>query len=538
MDCKICELKQRQFYCETCIRTHLRDLRRQTQHFSIDRDEQVARATRSLESVAPARIRRANVSLCQQQLEEIITGLSKLRKENDKKRDRLRLLRETLATRRRNISAAKLHSTSYLASSTTATPAPPLQQAASRERQELNALSSTISRARSGLVQELVEVFNIVEVGGRPPIGGKLGTKGEWTIGNLTLPVPGDMRRYPPDHINAVITNTIHFLSLLTFYLGIKLPFEVSWSSGRLGVGQPWIGAGKGSEAGGWARWTSKYCLHVSASVAPTTTIPPSYNNSRPSKTPESPSSPQSYHVPSSLYTRPLPLSTSPSGQSMAESTYYEELPPSASGMGGTSFMTALAMLIYNVTYLAFTQNVDIPLSQAGDVLSNLWRVCCSSELGRRSHETMPLLPPPTPATFPLEFAQLLQATTAKPTSRAPRGKSKTSSSPSLPPPPPPPPPPPTTPTTPVRTRPERTLTAPPLTKPSLSGLGMNALKNMATGHVRRSSAAMMNASIIRHHDLIIEEDEDEEGWNLVDTRGDDDDDDDDDGFGAEDGWR
>jgi hypothetical protein len=119
-------------------------------------------------------------------------------------------------------------------------------------------------------VQELVEVFNVVEVGGRPPIGGKAGTKGEWTIGDLILPVPGDIRRkfltiavsmftypstgYPPDHINAVITHTIHFLSLLTFYLGIKLPFEISWTGNKLGVGQPSIGAGRGGESGGWAK--------------------------------------------------------------------------------------------------------------------------------------------------------------------------------------------------------------------------------------------------------------------------------------------
>lgn len=77
---------------------------------------------------------------------------------------------------------------------------------------KLTQLSDTIARARSGLVQELVEVFSVVEVcveglsmfllandcaqvGGRPPIGGKAGTKGEWTIGGLVLPVPGDMRR-------------------------------------------------------------------------------------------------------------------------------------------------------------------------------------------------------------------------------------------------------------------------------------------------------------------------------------------------------
>ena len=40
-----------------------------------------------------------------------------------------------------------------------------------------------------------VRNLNGVEVGGRPPLGGKAGTKGEWTIGGLVLPVPGDMRR-------------------------------------------------------------------------------------------------------------------------------------------------------------------------------------------------------------------------------------------------------------------------------------------------------------------------------------------------------
>ena len=93
---------------------------------------------------------------------------------------------------------------------------------------------------------------------------------------------------YPPDHINAVITHTLHFLFLLAFYLGVKLPFEVVWSrsstppspsssssasnpptyplgpqakwreaerpNGLLGVSTPGIGAVRGSESGGWAR--------------------------------------------------------------------------------------------------------------------------------------------------------------------------------------------------------------------------------------------------------------------------------------------
>jgi hypothetical protein len=59
---------------------------------------------------------------------------------------------------------------------------------------------------------------------------------------------------YPPDHINAVITHTIHFLGLLTFYLGVKLPFEIVWNGKKFGVSQPWIGAGKGGESGSWAK--------------------------------------------------------------------------------------------------------------------------------------------------------------------------------------------------------------------------------------------------------------------------------------------
>ncbi|KAF8878784.1 UV radiation resistance protein and autophagy-related subunit 14-domain-containing protein [Infundibulicybe gibba] len=370
MDCKNCELRQRQFFCENCLRTHLRDLRLQTKRFASERDDQVSRASKALEGMQISRSRRASVSDYQRRVDEITGGLAKLRRENDQKRDRLRVLRETLASRRRTLSAAKLHP-------------PPSTQSAARETQELISLSLAISRARSGLVQELVEAFNVVEVGGRPPIGGKAGTKGEWTIGDLILPVPGDIRRYPPDHINAVITHTIHFLSLLTFYLGIKLPFEITWSGKKLGVGQPWIGAGRGSETGSWARWHTKHPLHLSS----TPVVSPS---------------------PGESDNKRLPVSTT-----MTES--FVEADPSPQ----MSFTTALAMLLYNVSYLAFTQNVDVPLNQAGDVLSNLWSVCCSSELGRKSHETTPLLPPPTPPGFPLDFAQLLQATTANPASRA-----------------------------------------------------------------------------------------------------------------------
>lgn len=69
-----------------------------------------------------------------------------------------------------------------------------------------------------------------------------------------------------------MITHTVHFLTLLAFYLGIKLPFEVVWgqsstppasgSAGLLGVGVPWIGAIKGGESGGWARYAAALVRH------------------------------------------------------------------------------------------------------------------------------------------------------------------------------------------------------------------------------------------------------------------------------------
>ncbi|VDC05840.1 unnamed protein product [Peniophora sp. CBMAI 1063] len=375
MECYNCESRQRQFFCANCVNTHLRDLRLQAHKASTERDEQVRKANVALEVVGAGRVRRAELQDRQSRVEELQAGVTKMKADNDALKLRIKALRENVASRRRTLSQARLY------------PPASAEPLIARETQQLAMLSDTIARARNGLVAELVEVFNIVEVGGRPPIGGKAGTKGEWTIGDLVLPVPGDIRRYPPDHMNAVITHTIHFLGLLTFYLGIKLPFEITWSGGKLGVGQPWIRSIKGTESGSWAKWTSKQCLHVSASA--------------PSTSQEQTASPS--------------LDQSMSG------SYVEAKAPSS------SFTTAYAMLLYDVCYLAHTQAVEVPLSQAGDVLSNLWLVCCSAELGRYSHQTHPLLPPPTPASFPLDFAQLLQATAATPASRARPSRPKTS---------------------------------------------------------------------------------------------------------------
>jgi hypothetical protein len=101
-------------------------------------------------------------------------------------RDRIRGLRQSLSARRQTLTSAKF--------SFSTTPRSHKQDIHATQ-QKLEELSGALARARSGLVQELVEVFHVVEVGGRPPLGGRTGTKGEWSIGNLVSPVPGDIRR-------------------------------------------------------------------------------------------------------------------------------------------------------------------------------------------------------------------------------------------------------------------------------------------------------------------------------------------------------
>lgn len=219
--------------------------------------------------------------------------------------------------------------------------------------------------------------------------------------GLTTIHYPG----YPPDHINAVITHTIHFVGLLTFYLGIKLPFEVNWSGNKLGVGQPWIGAIRGSESGGWAKYV---CIGASYRV---TNLRCRWYRKHP------------LHLTSSTQQAAESTTSRPTVQVTSESYIELDQEPQA------SFTTAFAMLLYNVSYLAFTQNVDVPLNQAGDILNNLWSVCCSSDLGKRSHEAHPYLPPPTPSSFALDFSQLLQATTANPVSRTRPHKTRRRSS-------------------------------------------------------------------------------------------------------------
>ena len=77
-------------------------------------------------------------------------------------------------------------------------------------------------------------------------------------------------------------------------------------------------------------------------------------------------------------------MTSSPRAEAALDESQLEEPEPAGTASaGGASFTTALAMLLYDVCYVAHTQAVEVPLAQAGEVLGNLWAVCCSPELGR-----------------------------------------------------------------------------------------------------------------------------------------------------------
>lgn len=170
------------------------EYRHQTHQSSTVRDEAVSKAINLLPAIAAGRERRANTASTQRRLDEVVEGLAKLRRDNDlskqfpgayyqvlssyyhTERERLQALRTSLATRRRTLAAARL--------------LPALSNAPVTDlMRNLREIHSELIHARGGLVQELVEVFNIAEIRGR----GR--TRSEWTIGGLVLPVPGDMKR-------------------------------------------------------------------------------------------------------------------------------------------------------------------------------------------------------------------------------------------------------------------------------------------------------------------------------------------------------
>jgi len=243
MECSTCNQFRKDFICNDCRQSDTLAHQSRLSQFTSERDALVKGAAEAINGpLYAARAKRADVALLQRRVEEVQQHVGVLRKENDSgasamlfqygcnlyrsiARERISIIRATLSTRRDTLARANVLST-YGQSSPPRTPTPTLpggpprrspfrppsstssasvsdQQAQLDQLKEAHAtLQDALAKARQGLIAELVDVFDLAEVGGRPSLGVRAGTRGEWTIvaPGLVFPVPGDIRR----------TNTIH----------------------------------------------------------------------------------------------------------------------------------------------------------------------------------------------------------------------------------------------------------------------------------------------------------------------------------------
>lgn len=346
-------------------------------------------------------------------------------------RSRLIRTRENIRRRRVNLEAAfDLHEADKEAVKPESTPPSPLDLIKS-QKEALSTAQVALGRSRRVLIRELVQVFDVREARPSKPstraasllspsnaafgVGSVLGSLSRRTgllaspaaalsqsyhpvahappspysppspsssapppvsyaIASLALPAnPADLASLPLEHVQAVLSSLIQFLRLLTFYLGVKLPFEIIWDGGVTdGVGRPWIHAIKGDEEGSWAKYPTPQPL-----------FPPP----PPSSSQGSTSNPQQYD--------PYPIPTAVAvvvGEPSPELlTSHTRLLP--------SFTTAIAMLQYNIAYLLFTQRVPLPYtmpfssSSPPDALRSLIALCFSpsDQVGLFSHSALRL---------------------------------------------------------------------------------------------------------------------------------------------------
>ncbi|KAG8693469.1 hypothetical protein FRC09_010486 [Ceratobasidium sp. 395] len=390
MECPICEHRQRKFICQSCVRTHLRELRAQIAKAGAERQAEVEKAAKLLGSgVERERWARAEKQVLEDQIAALKGELGSRKETNRKARENVEARRHTLRERRDNLAQARTllpSSSSNLVSAAkeevknhsrentipfasgpdppspprrfsrlfhfpTSTAPPPSPPPPRRHRtpdpmaeakQALEDIGDSLAETRSVLVRELAEVYELQEELRQTP-----GGRGErvWTLGRMTLPPPDEITRYKPEQVHTTLYNAIHFMRLTSFYLGVKLPFVIGWGASSriappfddlfipggagqngaqldtinedgeasdatpIGVGTPWIVAGRGlgaSADGGWGKYTTPLALHLPTSsrdnssghdtsnLGPAPTTRPHRNPSRSTSSPNVTSSPKS----------------------------------------------------------------------------------------------------------------------------------------------------------------------------------------------------------------------------------------------------
>ncbi|CAE7207969.1 unnamed protein product [Rhizoctonia solani] len=538
MECPVCEHRQRKFICQGCVRTHLRELRAQIAKAGDERQVQVEKAAKLLGSgVDKERWARAEKYALETNITAVKAELVARRVANRKATESVENKRRALAERKENLKAAR----EFLPSSTPVpgpsqentipfatsqsppstasrlsrlfpfpsspaavppSPPPPRRHKPpnpiTEAKQALASVGDSLSVVRAALVRELAEAYELQEES-RPGLEGE--DEYIWTLGRIEIPSIEELSRTKPSVLHTTLYNALHFMRLTSFYLGVKLPFEVVWgasstisppfptlfipgaeaekletinedggdSSGatQVGVGTPWIVAGRGLGAtsdGGWGKYTTPLALHLptpapmkngntlqpaptSKPPRPTTTSP---NKRRPSLLSLSRVSAAARYVAGSAYTSRSPHSTTlptglPTRSSMpgsrprqrAGSVSMQTAPQVRARVASLatvptrpavavaepdepvvqtpiqSFVAALTMVQYNAAYLAWTQGaLDVGhVESLPGLLALLGAMVLSEGIGFGSHNSSAAqdhaLPPPT-RSFSLSFPSLL----------------------------------------------------------------------------------------------------------------------------------
>ncbi|KAG8690274.1 hypothetical protein FRC11_012722 [Ceratobasidium sp. 423] len=351
MECPICEHRQRKFFCPACVRTHVRELRAQISKAGDERQVEVEKAAKLLgNGVDKERWARAEGYALESNITAVKAELVARRVANQKAKERVESKRRALAERKENLKLAweflpsastsraapanSAHGPSqentipfassqsppstasrlsrlfpFPSSPSTVPPSPPPPRRhkppnpRAEAKQALSSVGDALAEARVAIVRELAGVYELQEEY-------RIGPGGQedyiWTLGRMEIPAIEDLSRTKPSLLHTTLYNALHFLRLTSFYLGVKLPFEVSWGASStvsppfpslfipggegdkletinedggesngatpVAVGTPWIVAGRGlggTADGGWGKYTTPLALHLPTPAAP-----------------------------------------------------------------------------------------------------------------------------------------------------------------------------------------------------------------------------------------------------------------------------
>ncbi|KAL1921377.1 uncharacterized protein VTP21DRAFT_11093 [Calcarisporiella thermophila] len=151
-----------------------------------------------------------------QNVRTIEQEIGRLKKEIERERDRVDELRAQLIVRRRELSDVSKRYEKELESEE-------LQQDIRPLTAKWRQVHLMTVGLRQELVAKLVSLFDLRRV---QDVRGRDAAM-EYQILGMWLPSRGDFTKFPRHELNATLGHVIHFTNVLSYYLGVKLPFQV-----------------------------------------------------------------------------------------------------------------------------------------------------------------------------------------------------------------------------------------------------------------------------------------------------------------------